>query len=88
LVLAALFTLLIRRSVQGSDGYILANDSDQAGDDLQLAKKLIAINPDLSAEIEPLAKELKLRDGSASLRILPANDTVGARQKCCLRWFR
>jgi hypothetical protein len=81
LVLAALFTLLIRRSVQGSDGYILANDSDQAGDDLQLAKKLIAINPDLSAEIEPLAKKLKLRDGSASLRILPANDTLGAHGK-------
>src|SRR5689334_13582989 len=34
LVLAGLFTLVIRRSVQGSDGYILANDADQAGDDL------------------------------------------------------
>ena len=45
------------------------------------ARELIAINPDLSAEIEPLAKELKLRDGSASLRILPANDTLGAHGK-------
>ena len=56
--------LVIRRSVQGSDGFILANDQDQAGDDLALAKKLIAINPDLAAEIEVLANELRLRDGS------------------------
>ena len=44
---AALFTLTIRRSVQGSDCFILANDADQAGDDLSLAKKLIAYNPEL-----------------------------------------
>ena len=29
LILAALFVLVIRRSVQGSDGFILANDADQ-----------------------------------------------------------
>jgi hypothetical protein len=39
LILAALFVLMIRRSPQGSDGFILANDQDQAGDDLALAKK-------------------------------------------------
>ena len=72
LILAALFVLVIRRSVQGSDGFILANDADQAADDLSLAKKLIAANPDLGAEIEVLATELRLRDGSASLKILPA----------------
>jgi phage terminase large subunit-like protein len=81
LILAALFVLVIRRSVQGSDGYILANDADQAGDDLALAKKLVAHNPALANEIEPLAGELRLRDGSASLRILPARDTVGAHGK-------
>ena len=81
LILAGLFVLVIRRSVQGSDGFVLANDADQALDDLSLAKKLIAANPDLANEIEPLAIELRLRDGSASLKILPAKDTVGTHGK-------
>jgi hypothetical protein len=81
LILAGLFVLVIRRSMQGSDGYILANDQDQAADDLTLAKKLVAANPVLAAEIEPLAKELRLRDGSASLKILPAKDIAGAHGK-------
>lgn len=38
-------------------------------------------NPALAAEIEPLAKELRLRDGSGSLRILPAKDVHGAHGK-------
>src|SRR6516162_5027282 len=77
LILAALFVLVIRRSVQGSDGFILANDADQAADDLSLAKKLIAANSDLAAEIEVLATELRLRDGSATLKILPAQNVKG-----------
>lgn len=81
LVLAALFVLVIRRSVQGSDGFILANDSAQAGDDLMLAKKLISANPALASEIEVLASELRLKDGSATLKILPAKDTIGAHGK-------
>jgi hypothetical protein len=81
LILAALFVLVIRRSVQGSDGFILANDADQAADDLSLAKKLIACNPDLGAEIDVYANQLCLRDGTATLKILPAKDTVGAHGK-------
>jgi hypothetical protein len=81
LILAALFVLVIWRSVQGSDGFILANDADQAADDLTLAKKLVACNPDLAAEIEPFASELRLRDGSAVLKILPAKDVAGAHGK-------
>ena len=81
LILAALFVLVIRRSVQGSDGFILANDADQAADDLSLAKKLIACNPDLRAEIDVYANELRLRDGSATLKVLPAKDVAGAHGK-------
>jgi len=81
LVFAALFCLVIRRSVYGNDAFILANDEQQAGDDLGLAKKLVACNPDLDAEIEVLAKELRLKDGSGSLKILPAKDVVGAHGK-------
>ena len=47
LVLAALFVLVCRNSPQGSDALIVANDEDQAGQDLDLfAKKLVAANPD------------------------------------------
>ena len=42
---------------------------------------MVACNPDLGAEIEPLASELRLRDGSASLKILPAKDVAGAHGK-------
>jgi hypothetical protein len=73
--------LVIRRSVQGSDGYILANDVDQAGDDLALAKKLVVCNADLGAEVEAFSGELRLRDGSAALKILPAKDAIGAHGK-------
>jgi hypothetical protein len=81
LVLAGLYCLLMRRSVQGNSGFIVASDEGQAADDLDLAKRLVACNPDLRAEIEPLAKELRLRDGSGSLRILPGKDVAGAHGK-------
>ena len=42
---------------------------------------MIAVNFDLGAEIEVLATELRLRDGSASLKVLPAKDVVGAHGK-------
>ena len=44
MVLAALFCLMCRESPQGSDVLIVANDEDQAGDDLDLAKKLVRAN--------------------------------------------
>jgi hypothetical protein len=81
LVLAALYCLLMRRSPQGNTCFIVASDEGQAADDLDLAKRLIACNPDLQAEIEPLTKELRLRDGSGSLRILPGKDIAGSHGK-------
>ncbi len=81
LVLAALFVLDIRRSVQGNDCYIIANGLDQAADDLDLAKKLVAINPDLSSELEVLQKEIRRRDGGGSLQILPAHDAISLHGK-------
>jgi hypothetical protein len=81
LVLAGLYCLLIRRAPQGNGGFIIASDEDQAGDDLDLARKLVLANPDLLAEIEPLTKELRLRDGSGALRILPGKDIAGSHGK-------
>jgi len=77
LVLAALYCLCVR----GGGGYILANDEDQAGDDLDLARKLVAANPDLSAELVGYRKEIRRRDGRAALKILPARDVVGMHGK-------
>ncbi len=84
LVLAALYCLMIRESASGNDCFILANDEDQAGDDLELAKKLVAANPDLQAELQVLEKEIRRRDGAGSLRILPARDAVGQHGKTAL----
>ena len=81
LVFAGLYCLIIRRAPQGNSGFIVASDEDQAGDDLDLAKRLIACNPDLAAEVEVLTKELRLRDGSGSLRILPGKDVAGSHGK-------
>ena len=81
LVLAGLFKLLIPEAPQGNDSFILANDEGQASDDLSLAKKLVAYNPILAAELEPLVKEIRRRDGRGSLKILPAHDAIGAHGK-------
>jgi hypothetical protein len=77
LVLAALYCLCVREG----NGYILANDEEQAGDDLDLAKRLVAINPDLSAELMVYRKEIRRRDGRGALKILPARDVLGSHGK-------
>lgn len=85
LILAALYRLLIWPSEHGNDGFILANDEDQAGDDLSLAKKLIAVNEaELGGEVDLLQKEIRRTDGAGSLRILPARDAVGSHGKTAL----
>lgn len=81
LVLAALYCLDIRESVQGNECFIVANDEDQAGDDLELAKKLVAVNPDLSDVLDVMQKEIRRCDGKGSLQILPARDAIGAHGK-------
>src|SRR5271170_472428 len=81
LVFAALYCTLMRRSSHGNNSLILASTEDQAGDDLELARKIIEANPELAAEFEVLQKELRLRDGSGSIRILPAGDAGGLHGK-------
>jgi hypothetical protein len=84
LVLAALYCLDIRETIQGNDCFILANDQDQAADDLSLAKKLVAVNPDLSNVLEVLRIEIRRRDGRGSLQILPAQDAIGQHGKTAI----
>ena len=81
LCLTALFRFLPWRSNEGNDCFILANDEAQAGDDLQLIKKIIYANPILAAEVKINAKEIERRDGRGKLQILPARDVHGAHGK-------
>jgi hypothetical protein len=81
LILAGLYKFLIQDCYQGNDALIVANDEEQAGSDLDILKKLAAKNPDLTAEIEVLQKELRRRDGRGSYRILPGRDTAGMHGK-------
>jgi hypothetical protein len=84
LILASLYCLVVRESPQGNAGLILANDEDQAADDLSLAKKLVECNPDLAAELECFQREIRRRDGGGTLRILPARDVAGAHGKTAI----
>lgn len=81
LILAALYKFLVWPSPAGNDCFILANDEEQAADDLSLAKKLIAINPVLSREVDIRAKEIVRKDRAGTLKILPAKDVSGAHGK-------
>ena len=70
--------MLVRESPQGNLCLLLANDESQAGNALDLAKRLVTCNPVLEAELEPLVRELRRRDGRGTLKILPAQDVRGA----------
>ena len=84
LTLAALYRFLAWPSATGNDAFIIANDEEQAGDDLSLAKKLIAANPDLTSEVQVYTKEIVRRDGMGRLTILPARDVLGLHGKTYL----
>jgi hypothetical protein len=88
LTLAALYRFHAWPSPQGNDAFIVANDEEQAGDDLALAKKLYAINPEIDGEVKIYAKEIVRRDEAGrdigSLKILPAQDVAGLHGKTYL----
>jgi hypothetical protein len=84
LILAALYKLVIAESHQGNDGLIVANDEGQALDDLTLAKRLIACNGTLQAELEVLSAEIRRRDALGTLRVLSSRDAIGAHGKTAI----
>jgi hypothetical protein len=84
LVLAALYRFLVWESPQGNDGFILANDKDQAKDDLTIAKRLIEVNPVLQAEFIVKSSEIERRGDGSILAILPARDIAGSHGKTYL----
>lgn len=82
LCLAALFAL-VSDSPAGHDSecYLLANDADQARDDLALAKKIVKANPDLARWLKVKANSIERKDGRGFLEVLPAGDVVGQHGK-------
>ena len=81
LVLACLYAL-IADSPGGNQVYALASDEGQAGDDLSLAKALIAANPGLLGKhLIVKQKMIERRDGKGFLAILPAGDVSGSHGK-------
>jgi hypothetical protein len=84
LILAALYCLMLRESSSGNTCYVLANDEGQAADDLALAKKLVAVNAALAAEVDVFQKEIRRKDERGSLMILPARDIAGAHGKTAM----
>lgn len=84
LILAGLYRLLAWQSAGGNQCYVLANDENQAGDDLELAKKLIAVNPILADAVEVRQKLIERNDAKGFLEILPAGDISGTHGKTYL----
>lgn len=82
LALSALFSLL-SDSPRGYDSecYILANDADQARDDLSLVKKLVKANPVLQDSVTLKRDSIERNDARGFLQILPAQDVVGSHGK-------
>ncbi|MFH0295663.1 hypothetical protein AAFX91_00265 [Bradyrhizobium sp. 31Argb] len=77
LVLGGLYSLTCRESPQGSDVLLVGNDEDQAAADLDLAKKIIAANPELGEGLEVLAKEIRRKDNRGVMRVIPAQNVIG-----------
>ena len=84
LLLAGLYRFLAWKGAQGNDCAIIANDEGQAGDDLELLKKIIAINPMLAREVTVKQKEIERNDGRGRFVILPARDVAGLHGKTFL----
>jgi hypothetical protein len=65
----------------GNQVYIVANDEDQAGDDLVLAKKLHRANPLLQDWTTVRKNVIERKDGQGFIEILAAGDAVGSHGK-------
>ncbi|MBM4194953.1 MAG: hypothetical protein FJ202_11315 [Gemmatimonadetes bacterium] len=81
LVLASLYALVSDAPVHDSECYILANDRDQAADDLALAKKIVRANSVLQNWLRLKKDIVERNDGRGFLQVLPAGDVVGTHGK-------
>jgi hypothetical protein len=84
LILAALYRLLAWKSPGGNQCYALANDLDQANDNLELAKKIVEVNPPIRDFVAVKQNVIERKDGKGFFEILPAGDVVGSHGKTYL----
>lgn len=75
------FFKLLDTAPQGNQCYVVANDEDQAGDDLDLGKKLVRANPFLDEILTVRKNAIERNDGLGAIEILPARDAVGMHGK-------
>jgi hypothetical protein len=80
LALAALWAA-VTYSPFGNQCYLLANDEDQAADDLSLLKKLIEANPVLKEWLVVKNRIIERRDHRGFIEPLPAGDVAGSHGK-------
>jgi len=83
LVLAAFYYFLAVKDPTNNDAFIVANDKGQAKDDLDLAKKLLEVNPILADEVNVYSEVIERKDGKGLLRIIPAQNVKGQHGKTC-----
>ena len=82
LVLAATFALISDAPIgHDAEVFLLANDKDQARDDLALAKKIVKANPLLSKWLKLKRDTIERTDGRGFLEVLPAGDVAGQHGK-------
>ncbi len=81
LALGALYRFLAWPSAAGNDCFILANDEEQAGNDL-VTKKIVASNSRPPARSRSAPR--RSTASTAVLQILPARDVAGAHGKTYL----
>ena len=77
LIFAALFFLFTRKALGGVTCLTVATDEDQAGFDVDLAKKIIRVNPILADEVHIREKSIVRKDGDGILEIRPGKDFQG-----------
>ncbi len=65
----------------GSQVYVLANDKDQARDDLTLLEKIVRANPLLSDRLRIKRNVIERKDGCGFVEVLPAQDVAGTHGK-------
>ena len=84
MLFAALHRLVAWKTPLGNDCLIVSFDIEQAGECLDLIKKLIRANPELSKRLTIRKNEVLRRDGKGFLRIISGRDTSGQHGKSFL----
>ncbi len=84
MLLAALHRMVAWKTPLGNDCLIVSFDLEQSAECLDLTKKLVRANPELSKRLSIKKSEILRRDGKGFLRIIAGRDTFGQHGKSFL----